>query len=286
MDKSGALYEKVPMEGCYAKRRRVVESMGEGLGVLGWLPLVIILALGLIACDRVKQVKERVIGAGELLLGRDGEEKRKAAEARSKEEAVKRYPALGVLDSPFNKNFRERVDVLKRTQPSFFERSDWPERLAEEIALTGGRGGMGTESRRAAGDRVLEVNELRQHSERHVGKHRTVQGVILKIHEIDVVAEVIRFQLVGDLEIQMSHREFPAIRDVDAEFLKGRLRVEGGRLMVKGQEGATKGSAVYFPKDATLLSEGASVQVSGNVVVRRNRVVLEKAQLRSVGGGI
>jgi hypothetical protein len=113
-----------------------------------------------------------------------------------------------------------------------------------------------------------------------------VQGVILKIHEIDVVAEVIRFQLVGDLEIQMSHREFPAIRDVDAEFLKGRLRVEGGRLMVKGQEGATKGSAVYFPKDATLLSEGASVQVSGNVVVRRNRVVLEKAQLRSVGGGI
>lgn len=266
--------------------------------VVRWgLTMMIPLAASFVSCDRmkqtgeqmseqVKQVGEEVKQAGERLWAVNGDEARKVAEARSKEEAVKKYPALGVLDSPFNKSFRERFYVLKRTQPSFFERSDWPQRLAEEIAVTVGRGDMRAEASGAADDWVLQANEIREYSERLVGQHRTVQGVILKIHEVDVAAKMIRFRLVGDLEIQMPCSEFPAIRDVGEEFLEGRLRVEGGRLFVKGLEGSRKGGTVYFPKDTTLLSEGSSVQLRGNVVVRGNVVTVEKAQLRSMGGGI
>ncbi len=236
--------------------------------------------------DRVKQAGEEVKQAGERLLAVDGQEARKVEEARSKAEAVRKHPALGVLDSPFNKIFRERVGVLKRTQPSFFERSDWPERLAEEVALTGGRGGDGAGLGEPTDDSVLSVDEIRLHVERHMGKRRTVKGVIQKIHEVESSVEWVRFRLDGNLEVQMSRHEFLALRGLNAEFLRWRLRVEGGHLFVKGQEGFTKGNAVYFPRDVILLSEGAPVRVSGTVAVKGNRVWVEKAQMRSVIGGI
>ncbi len=245
-----------------------------------------------VSCDRVKKLAEPLQERGEISRESEAQavseaaKDSKVAEARSKVAAVTKYPELGLLDSPFNKMFRERVGVLKRTQPSFFERSDWPERLADEIAMSGARGGSGAEAAGGSADSVLAADELRKHIDRHVGKHRTVKGVIQKIHNIDSSFEVVRFRLDGDLEVQMSRHEFAAIRGINAEFLKWRLRVEGGHLMVKGQEGFQKGTGVYFPKDTILLSEGAPVRVSGTVVVRGNRVWVEKARIWSVIGGI
>ena len=293
------------MESCDVKCVSSATSKARVRVVRCGLTMMISFVASFVSCDRLKQAGEQVkmageqmseqvkqqVGeevkqAGERLLEVNGDEARKVAESRSKAEAVRKHPALGVLDSPFNKVFRERVGVLKRTQPSFFERSDWPERLAEEVALSGGRGGNGGGSDEPTDDSILSVDELRLHVDRHVGKRRTVKGMIQKIHEVDSSAEWVRFRLDGNLEVQMSRHEFRALRGLNVEFLRWRLRVDGGHLFVKGQEGFTKGNAVYFPRDVILLSEGAPVRVSGTVAVKGDRVWVEKAQMRSINGGI
>jgi hypothetical protein len=158
--------------------------------------------------------------------------------------------------------------------------------LADEIAINGGSGGIGTEVAGGLGISALAADEIRKHLDRHARKHRTVKGVIQKIYDFDSSFEMVRVRLNGDLEVRIPRREFAAIHSLNVELLKSRLRVEGGQLMVKGQRWFQRGRAVYFPKDTILLSEGALVCVSGTVVVNGNRVWLEHAQIRSVIGGI
>ena len=50
-------------------------------------------------------------------------------------EAVKRYPALGVPGSQFNKRFLEMVNALKDSNPQVFGTTDWPLKIADAVAL-------------------------------------------------------------------------------------------------------------------------------------------------------
>lgn len=48
--------------------------------------------------------------------------------------AVKKHPDLGKPGSEFNRIFLDRLRVAKASDPAFLARSDWPMRLADEIA--------------------------------------------------------------------------------------------------------------------------------------------------------
>ena len=53
---------------------------------------------------------------------------------RANTEVVRRYPQIGVKDSPENILFRERVAEFKAERPEFFDEPDWPIYLAEGLA--------------------------------------------------------------------------------------------------------------------------------------------------------
>ncbi len=52
----------------------------------------------------------------------------------SKKRAVARYPELGVRDTAVNREFIRRYKILQSANPSFMERPDWPETLADMMA--------------------------------------------------------------------------------------------------------------------------------------------------------
>lgn len=54
--------------------------------------------------------------------------------AEAQQEAARRYPELAVAGSAFNKAFLAEVAQRKQTNPEFFASSDWPIRLASELA--------------------------------------------------------------------------------------------------------------------------------------------------------
>ncbi len=54
--------------------------------------------------------------------------------ARAQEEAMRRYPAIGVKGSPENELFVQRFRELKADRPEFFEEPNWPLYLADAIA--------------------------------------------------------------------------------------------------------------------------------------------------------
>ncbi|XHR27897.1 MAG: hypothetical protein ACFUZC_18445 [Chthoniobacteraceae bacterium] len=47
-------------------------------------------------------------------------------------EAVRRYPALAVAGSAFNREFRSRYDSYRKSNPKYFLETNWPISLAEE----------------------------------------------------------------------------------------------------------------------------------------------------------
>lgn len=47
--------------------------------------------------------------------------------------AVRKYPALGVAGTPFNRAFVAAVGRLQRTDAAYFEDEHWPLKLADEI---------------------------------------------------------------------------------------------------------------------------------------------------------
>lgn len=55
-------------------------------------------------------------------------------EVEAREEAKRRYPLLGVANSPMNRAFVERYQQKKLKEPEFFRDPAWPLRLAEEVA--------------------------------------------------------------------------------------------------------------------------------------------------------
>ena len=56
--------------------------------------------------------------------------------ARATREAIKRYPGIGVANSPENKLFVAKVNELKSAEATgYFESPDWPLRLAETLAF-------------------------------------------------------------------------------------------------------------------------------------------------------
>ena len=52
----------------------------------------------------------------------------------SKKQAVAKYPELGVRDTAVNREFVRRCKLLQSADPLFFEKADWPERLADLMA--------------------------------------------------------------------------------------------------------------------------------------------------------
>ena len=54
----------------------------------------------------------------------------------AQQEAVRRYPALGVAGSRFNVEFLARHQRYQKERPEFLRDPAWPLRLAEEIART------------------------------------------------------------------------------------------------------------------------------------------------------
>jgi hypothetical protein len=54
--------------------------------------------------------------------------------ARARGEAIRRYPGIGVKDSPENKLFLERFHQLQTDRPEFFDEAQWPLYLAEALA--------------------------------------------------------------------------------------------------------------------------------------------------------
>ena len=56
------------------------------------------------------------------------------ATARAQEEAMRRYPAIGVEGSVENELFLERLRKLKEDRPEFFDEEEWPLYLAEGVA--------------------------------------------------------------------------------------------------------------------------------------------------------
>jgi hypothetical protein len=55
-------------------------------------------------------------------------------EAEARAEAVRRYPQLGIANSPMNKAFIERYNQLKLEASDYLQSPDWPLRLAAEVA--------------------------------------------------------------------------------------------------------------------------------------------------------
>ncbi len=56
------------------------------------------------------------------------------APVEAQEEAIKRYPELGVANSTFNTRFLQAYHGRRVLDPSYFQDPQWPVRLAEEIA--------------------------------------------------------------------------------------------------------------------------------------------------------
>ena len=56
------------------------------------------------------------------------------ATARAQEEAMRRYPAIGIEGSVENTLFIERMRKLKQERPEFFDEDEWPLFLAEGVA--------------------------------------------------------------------------------------------------------------------------------------------------------
>ena len=56
------------------------------------------------------------------------------ATARAQEEAMRRYPAIGVKGSVENALFLERLRKLREERPEFFDEEEWPLFLAEGVA--------------------------------------------------------------------------------------------------------------------------------------------------------
>jgi hypothetical protein len=79
----------------------------------------------------VAQDKQKRIAAGA-----DEATKKEAAEAvrTAQRKAVELYPALGIADSPLNKEFVERVRMYRIEKKEFFAEPDWPMRLAKECS--------------------------------------------------------------------------------------------------------------------------------------------------------
>jgi hypothetical protein len=55
-------------------------------------------------------------------------------EEQSKQEAVTRYPELGVAGSAVNREFVRRYKLYRAINPAFFTEPDWPTRLAAMLA--------------------------------------------------------------------------------------------------------------------------------------------------------
>lgn len=222
------------------------------------------------------------VGCKEMKIGsKEGVERRE--ETASKAAAVKKYPSLGVLDSDFNKAFRDRVAVLRKGQGDFFADPSWPERLADEIAAEMFSRGKVGEAK--IGDGILQPAELRSGIAGHLGQWRLVQGHIRKIYEPDISSGNIRVGLDSEVEVWLVRNGMDALKGVSDEFLRWRLRVDQGSLVVKGNEGFAKANAVYFARDKVIFSEGTLIRVSGVVRAKGNRVWIEKAQMRSLYSG-
>lgn len=54
--------------------------------------------------------------------------------ARANSEVMRRYPKVGVKDSPENQLFVERFNEFKKDRPEFFDEPEWPIYLAEGLA--------------------------------------------------------------------------------------------------------------------------------------------------------
>jgi hypothetical protein len=60
-------------------------------------------------------------------------------QAEGTREALRLYPALGVADSPLNREFITRYHSYQRLQPDFFDNPAWPVILAKESAAAIGK---------------------------------------------------------------------------------------------------------------------------------------------------
>jgi hypothetical protein len=58
------------------------------------------------------------------------ERRDRTAERASKAAAIQRYPELGVPGSPFETRWMALSQEYRETRPNYFEKPDWPERLA------------------------------------------------------------------------------------------------------------------------------------------------------------
>lgn len=76
------------------------------------------------------------VGKSNSSVTSDGPSKKTVSVEESKQEAVRRYPDLGVAGSRFNREFVARYQRYQRENTSFLENASWPIRLAEEIATS------------------------------------------------------------------------------------------------------------------------------------------------------
>jgi len=79
------------------------------------------------AFDAIKRLQQ---------LDRDAavEVQRQVSPEFSQKLAIAEFPSLGVLDSQFNREFRNRYDHYALMEPDYLKRRDWPVRLARETA--------------------------------------------------------------------------------------------------------------------------------------------------------
>ena len=54
---------------------------------------------------------------------------------KSEEQAIEKYPELGVANSPFNATFLAAVKLMKEKRPSFFSDPQWPLKLSDAVAV-------------------------------------------------------------------------------------------------------------------------------------------------------
>ena len=59
-----------------------------------------------------------------------------ATAADAKQEALRRYPALGIAGSKLNTDFVARYKLYQQQRPEYFQDNSWPLRLAEELTQT------------------------------------------------------------------------------------------------------------------------------------------------------
>lgn len=68
------------------------------------------------------------------VMGPQGSQETFRSVEEAQREAVRRYPALSIKDSPFNSEFRSRYELYKKTRSDLLTDNSWPVRIAEEIA--------------------------------------------------------------------------------------------------------------------------------------------------------